>query len=142
MRLPLRILVVDDHPIVRRNVCSLLRAESDFDVVCDVADGLQAVDKAAEIQPDVVVLDITMPHLDGFEAARRIRRVAPSAEILFLSQLGTTETIRQAFSCGARGYVDQPPSEIADFGALPLSYWITPRWALRFSGSRGGRSLA
>jgi DNA-binding NarL/FixJ family response regulator len=66
---------------------------------------LQAVDKAAEIQPDVVVLDITMPHLDGFEAARRIRRVAPSAEILFLSQLDATETIRQAFSCGARGYV-------------------------------------
>jgi DNA-binding NarL/FixJ family response regulator len=105
MRLPLRILVVDDHPIVRRNVCSLLRAESDFDVACDVADGLRAVDKAAEIQPHVVVLDITMPHLDGFEAARRIRRVAPSAEILFLSQLDTTETIRQAFSCGARGYV-------------------------------------
>jgi DNA-binding NarL/FixJ family response regulator len=61
MRPPLRILVVDDHPIVRRNLCSLLRAESDFDVVCDVVDGLQAVDKAAEIQPDIVVLDITMP---------------------------------------------------------------------------------
>jgi len=105
MRPRLRILIVDDHPIVRRNLCSLLGAESDFDVVCDVADGLQAVAKAAELQPDVVVLDITMPNLDGFGAARRIRRVAPGAEILFLSQLDTTETIRQAFSSGGRGYV-------------------------------------
>jgi DNA-binding NarL/FixJ family response regulator len=102
---PLRILVVDDHPIVRTQICTLLRAEADFNVVCDVADGNQAVAKAIELQPDIVVSDITMPGMDGFEAARRIRAAYPSAEILFLSQHDSLETIRQAFRNGGRGYV-------------------------------------
>jgi DNA-binding NarL/FixJ family response regulator len=70
-----------------------------------VADGTQAVAKAEELQPDIVVLDITMPGMSGFEAARRIRNIAPTAEILFLSQHDTVETIRQAFQIGGRGYV-------------------------------------
>ena len=75
---PLRILVVDDHPIVRAQICALLLAESDFSVGCDVADGNQAVTKASELRPDFVVLDITMAGMDGFEAARCIRKVSPS----------------------------------------------------------------
>ena len=72
----LRILVVDDHDAVRKAICQLLRSQSDFEVVCEVADGFEAVRRAEELQPDVVVLDISMPNLNGIEAARHIRRVA------------------------------------------------------------------
>ena len=90
----LRILVVDDHEIVRRSVCALLSGQSDFEVVCDAADGLQAVKEAERLQPNVVVLDITMPVMGGLEAALRIREVAPSAEIVFLSQYDSLETLK------------------------------------------------
>jgi len=82
----LRILVLDDHEIVRRSICVLLSEQPDFEVICDAADGLQPVKEAERLQPDVVVLDITMPGMGGLEAAPRIREVAPSAEIVFLSQ--------------------------------------------------------
>ena len=101
----LRILVVDDHEIVRRSVCALLSGQSDFEVVCDAADGLQAVKEAERLQPNVVVLDITMPVMGGLEAALRIREVAPSAEIVFLSQYDSLETVKEAFRHGGRGYV-------------------------------------
>jgi DNA-binding NarL/FixJ family response regulator len=101
----LRILVVDDHEIVRRGICALLSREPDFAVVCDAADGLQAVREAERLQPNIVVLDITMPRMNGLEAATRIREVAPSAEIVFLSQHDSLEIIKEAFRRGGRGYV-------------------------------------
>ena len=100
----LRILDVDDHDIVRLSTCTLLSGRPDFEVICDAADGLQAVREAERLQPDVV-LDITMPKMDGFEAAGRIREVAPSAEIVFLSQHDSLDIIKEAFRHGARGYV-------------------------------------
>jgi two-component system response regulator NreC len=99
------ILVVDDHAIARKTVCALLRAEPDFAVVCDATNGADAVIHAGQLQPDIVVLDISMPGMDGLEAARQIKRVAPSAEILFLTQHNELSTIRQAFGVGALGYV-------------------------------------
>ena len=101
----LRILVVDDHDAVRKAICQLLRSQSDFEVVCEVADGFEAVRRAEELQPDVVVLDISMPNLNGIEAARHVRRVAPGAEILFLTQDNSSQIVREALSTGARGYV-------------------------------------
>jgi DNA-binding NarL/FixJ family response regulator len=100
-----RILVADDHEIVRRGVCALLARESDLNVVCETADGIQAVAKAKEHQPDLIVLDISMPGMDGFEAARQIRRISPASEVVFLSQHDSLEVVRQAFLAGARGYV-------------------------------------
>jgi DNA-binding NarL/FixJ family response regulator len=99
------ILVVDDHPVTRKTICGLLRSEPDFDVVCDATNGTDAVERAKNLQPDVVVLDINMPGMNGLEAARHIKDAAPSTEILFLSQHTELETIRQAFHVGGRGYV-------------------------------------
>lgn len=100
-----RILVVDDHEIVRRRLYSLLQSRPEFNVVAEASDGFQAVEKSRDLQPDVVVLDITMPGMSGIEAAPQIRRVAPAAEILFVSQHDTRSMVREALSTGARGYV-------------------------------------
>jgi DNA-binding NarL/FixJ family response regulator len=99
------ILVVDDHPVARKTICALLRAQPDFDVICDATNGTEAVIQAMDLKPDVVVLDIGMPGMNGLDAARLIKKAAPSAEILFLSQHAELETIRQAFRVGGRGYV-------------------------------------
>lgn len=100
-----RILVVDDHEIVRRRLSSLLQGRPEFIVVSEASDGFQAVEKSKDLQPDVVVLDISMPGMSGLEAAPRIRRVAPAAEILFVSQHDTRSMVHEALSTGARGYV-------------------------------------
>ena len=101
----LRILVVDDHETVRHGICSLLRAEPDFDVICEGADGIEAVSRAEELQPDVIVLDISMPGMNGLEAAQRIRKVSPPSRIVFLSQHETTQIITEVFRIGGYGYV-------------------------------------
>ncbi len=104
----IRILVVDDHETVRRGICSLLRSEPAFDVICEGADGIEAVTRAEELQPEVIVLDISMPGMNGLEAAQRIRRVSPASGIVFLSQHDTIETIREIFRIGGCGYVAKP----------------------------------
>ena len=99
------ILVVDDHPVARKTICALLRTEPDFNVICDATNGTEAVIQAMDLKPEVVVLDIGMPGMNELDAARLIKKAAPSAEILFLSQHAELETIRQAFRVGGRGYV-------------------------------------
>ena len=103
--LKIRVLVADDHDTVRRGICALLRSDPDIEVICDVADGFQAVRKAKEVLPDVIVFDITVLRMDGLKAARRIRKVALLTEIVFLSQHDSLESVRQALRAGGRGYV-------------------------------------
>jgi len=102
---PVQILVVDDHRVVRRAICQLLSSDPILNVVCETADGEQAVQKAEELQPDLVLLDISLPGISGIEAARRVRRVSPNSQIIFLSQHDSLQMVKDALNTGGHGYV-------------------------------------
>ncbi len=101
----IRILLADDNEFVRRAICSVLQMDADFRIVCEVGDGLEAIEKSKELQPDVVLLDISMPQIGGFEAARQILTVAPQTEIVLLTEHAVAEMARAALDLGIRGYV-------------------------------------
>jgi DNA-binding NarL/FixJ family response regulator len=101
----LRILIADDQPYMRRAVKSLLESHQGWTVCGEAVDGLEAVSKMAELQPDVVVMDMMMPNLNGLEATRRIHLQFPSARILILTLHDVPELVRLARSAGARGLV-------------------------------------
>jgi len=100
-----RILVVDDHEPFRRFVSSTLSEQTNLKVVGEGQDGLEAVHQAEALQPDLILLDIGLPGLNGIEAARRIGKLAPNARIIFLTQESSADVVREAFSLGAWGYV-------------------------------------
>ena len=104
---PVRILLVDDFCAWRRCVSTMLQDCCELQIVGEASDGLEAVQKSAELRPDVVLLDINLPKLDGIEAARRICVVAPDSAILFISGNQCPELVHQALgvSSGTRGYV-------------------------------------
>lgn len=99
------ILLADDFEPWRRFVSSALHPESKLRIVCEVRDGMDAVKKTEELQPDLVLLDIGLPTLNGIEAARQIRRLSPKTKILFMSQESSVDIVQEAFSAGAWGYV-------------------------------------
>jgi DNA-binding NarL/FixJ family response regulator len=100
-----RVLVVDDYEPFRQFVTSTLEKRPGFLIVGEASDGLEAVAKAEELKPDLVLLDIGLPMLNGLEAARRIRKVAPESKIIFVSQESSADLVQEALSLGARGYV-------------------------------------
>ena len=101
----MRILVVDDHEVVRRGMCSVLAAETSLTLCGEAVDGKDAVEKAKALRPDIIVMDITMPQMNGLEATREIKRLLPETEIVIVSQHEAPEMVRQAFNAGARAYV-------------------------------------
>ena len=101
---PVRVLVVEDFVPFRQFICSTL-ASLDLQVIGNVSDGLEAVQKAQELQPDLILLDIGLPTLNGIEAARQIRDLAPKSKIIFLTQESSTDVAREALSLGVSGYV-------------------------------------
>jgi DNA-binding NarL/FixJ family response regulator len=101
----LRILVADDHEIVRRGLVFLLKSHAGWDVCGEARDGRQAVEKAMELRPDIVILDIGMPNLNGLEAARQLLRHNPQCKVLILTIADTDEVVRAVLDAGARGFV-------------------------------------
>lgn len=101
----LRILVADDHDVVRHGVRTLLEAQPGWEVCGEAVDGREAVAEAARLKPDLVVLDVTMPELNGLDAAREILKTLPRTEVLILTMHESQELIREVVSTGARGYV-------------------------------------
>ena len=107
----MRVLVVDDYEPFRQFVCSTLGERQDLQVIGEASDGLEAVRKAEELQPDLMVLDIGLPILNGIEVARRIRDLVPECKILFLSQESSVDLAQGASSVGAMGYVVKAHAE-------------------------------
>jgi DNA-binding NarL/FixJ family response regulator len=101
----IRVLVVDDFEPWRRSVCSMLRKQTELQVIGEVSDGLEAVQQAEELRPDLVLLDIGLPTLNGIEAASRIHRIVPDAKILFVTQNDDPEMAKTALLNGALGYI-------------------------------------
>src|SRR5262245_26011282 len=117
---PSKILVVDDFEPLRRFVCSALERRTEFQVIGQAADGLEAVQKAEELQPDLVLLDISLPKLNGIAVARRIREVSAKSKILFLSEHSSPEIVEAALNTGASGYVIKSDASIELLEAVEI----------------------
>lgn len=100
-----RILIVDDHELVRRGIPALLTSRPDFELCGEASDGVQGVDKAKELRPDIVLMDITMPSRNGLDATRLIRSSLPNTEVILVSQNESSVVQRQAFEVDARAFV-------------------------------------
>jgi DNA-binding NarL/FixJ family response regulator len=102
---PVRILIVDDHAVVRRGVRSLLESQRGWEIAGEATNGREAVDLAKRLQPDIVVMDLTLPELNGLEATRQILKDSPRSEVLVLTMHHSEELARDVLQAGARGYV-------------------------------------
>jgi DNA-binding NarL/FixJ family response regulator len=101
----IRILVADDHEVVRHGLRALLEAQPGWQVVAEAGTGREAVELAEQLRPDIAVLDVSMPELNGLEATRRIRKALPGTEVLVLTMHQTEQLLREALLAGARGYL-------------------------------------
>ena len=141
-----RILLVDDHPLTRSALAGLLRQHG-FDVVGEAEDGEQAIARAAELSPELIVLDLSMPGLDGLTALPKLREAAPECEVVVLTASETEENLLAAIRAGAAGYLlkSEPPERIVGFlrgvanGEAALSGAVARRLLeqVRVGGGRG-----
>lgn len=111
---PIRVLVVDDHPIVRRGISAEINLDPGMQVVGEAQNGLEAVELAVQLKPDVILMDLMMPQMDGVEATRQIIAADPNAQILILTSFTEEDSVYTAVKAGAAGFIykDRPPSEL------------------------------
>lgn len=115
---PCRILLVDDHEMIRKGLRSVLQAREEYEVCGEAGDGREAVEKALSLSPDVVVMDLTMPNLNGLDATRRILSELPRTQVLILSMHESEQLLYEVFRAGARGYVLKSDMANVIFDAL------------------------
>ena len=127
----IRVLLVDDHEPFRRYVSSMLQEQTNIQIIGEAEDGLQAVRQAKDLQPDLILLDIGLPGIDGIEVARQIGGIARKARIIFLTQESSPEVVQEAFDLGAWGYITK-----AQAGAELLpAVQVVPRGERFFNGN-------
>jgi DNA-binding NarL/FixJ family response regulator len=114
----IRVLLVDDHPLFRQEVASVLASEREFEVVGEAGNGRQALERAREAMPDVILMDNSMPLMAGPEATRRIKAEMPHVKVVFLTVSGDARTLREAVECGAEGYLLKRFEPQALYGTL------------------------
>jgi DNA-binding NarL/FixJ family response regulator len=119
---PIKVLITDDHPVVREGLSAMLNKEPDIQVVGEAENGTEAIDKAKELQPDVVLMDLRMPEVDGVEAMRQIRAATPDIKFIVLTTYDNDEYIFKGIEAGARAYLlkDAPRDEL--FKAIRAVY--------------------
>jgi two-component system, NarL family, response regulator LiaR len=111
---PIRVMVVDDHPVVRKGIMAMLETEPDLLVVGEGTNGEEAIQKAWTLKPDVILMDLVMPKVDGIEAIRAIKARMPDMQILVLTSFSTTDKVLPSINAGASGYLlkDSDPAEL------------------------------
>ena len=143
-----RVLIVDDHPLTQEALASLL-TQHGFEIIAQASSGEEAIRQAAKHQPDLVLLDLSMPGMSGLEALPEIRRVAPGSEVVVLTASGTEENLLRAIKGGAAGYLlkTEPPSRIVEFlhgvvnGEAALSGSVARRLLEQVRDGRGSRAV-
>ena len=113
---PIRVLIVDDHPVVRRGLRSFLQTIDGIEVVGEAVDGEEGTRLAAELEPDVVLMDLAMPNVDGIEATRRITEASDTVKVIALTSFATDDKVFPAIRAGAAGYLlkEAEPTEVAE----------------------------
>jgi DNA-binding NarL/FixJ family response regulator len=109
-----RVLVVDDHPFIREGIRFYLRNHDDFEVIGEAVDGLEAIDKAARLRPDLIIMDLSLPAMDGLETTRRVRQIMPSVKVVMLAVQNRGDLVFRAQTAGALGCLtkDSSPSHL------------------------------